>query len=162
MSRLRLLKMLYIADRIVLQKTGRTITGDAVCALENGPVLTRVYDLIKGEDVRVVEWSPFIRNDGKRDLLLHADPGVGKLSRFEVQALADVAARFESNDDWEVADYTHSFPEWQKNRPARGSSRRIPFDDVLEAFDMLPLKDMLLSEAAAESATDQLLPGALR
>ncbi|HVX85481.1 MAG TPA: Panacea domain-containing protein [Phycisphaerae bacterium] len=162
MSRLRLLKMLYIADRIVLQNVGRTITGDAVCALDNGPVLTRVYDLIKGEDVHIVEWSPFIRNEGKRDLLLLADPGIGKLSRFEVHTLGQVADRFDSSDDWEVADYTHAFPEWIKNQPPRGSSKRIPLDDILEALDMLALKPTLVAQAAAESATDQLLPGALR
>lgn len=37
-SRLRLLKLLYIADRISLQKTGTPILGSKVVALKHGPV----------------------------------------------------------------------------------------------------------------------------
>ena len=46
MSYLRMLKLLYLADRECLQETGRPITGDRVVAMEHGPVLSSVYDLI--------------------------------------------------------------------------------------------------------------------
>jgi uncharacterized phage-associated protein len=48
MSYLRMLKLLYIADRETLKETGRPITGDRIVAMEHGPVLSSVYDLIKG------------------------------------------------------------------------------------------------------------------
>jgi uncharacterized phage-associated protein len=40
MSQLRLLKLLYIADREWLAESGYPITGDHARALKNGPVLT--------------------------------------------------------------------------------------------------------------------------
>ena len=52
MERIRLLKLLYIADRELLAETGRTITGDRVVAMDHGPVLSQVYDLIKGQASR--------------------------------------------------------------------------------------------------------------
>ena len=57
MAYIRLLKLLYIADRELLAETGRTLTGDEAVAMKNGPVLSRVYDLIKGvgAEVRGVE-----------------------------------------------------------------------------------------------------------
>lgn len=39
MSYLRMLKLLYLADRESLKETGHTITGDRVVAMEHGPVL---------------------------------------------------------------------------------------------------------------------------
>lgn len=45
---MRLLKLLYIADRESIREVGRPITGGAVVAMERGPVLEEVYDLIPG------------------------------------------------------------------------------------------------------------------
>ena len=44
MSRLRLLKLLYFADRELLVAKVRTITGDSVVAMKYGPVLSQTYD----------------------------------------------------------------------------------------------------------------------
>ncbi len=52
MSRLRLLKFLDIADRELLAEAAHPITGDVGCAMKYGPVLSRVYDLIKGTGPR--------------------------------------------------------------------------------------------------------------
>src|SRR5438105_4403367 len=41
MSRLRLIKLLYIADREALLETGRPITSDTIVAMKHGPVLSR-------------------------------------------------------------------------------------------------------------------------
>ena len=48
MGRLRLLKLLYIADRESLRETGRPIVGTKLVAMDLGPVHSEVYDLIKG------------------------------------------------------------------------------------------------------------------
>ena len=52
MSRLRLLKLLYIADRESLTERARPITGDYPVAMDHGPVLSNTYNLIKGEDYK--------------------------------------------------------------------------------------------------------------
>jgi uncharacterized phage-associated protein len=48
MDRIRLLKLLYIVDRELLVQAGRPLTGDVAVAMNYGPVLSRVYDLIRG------------------------------------------------------------------------------------------------------------------
>src|SRR4051794_11299600 len=103
MSRLRLLKLLYIADREYLKERGRPITGDCVAAMDHGPVLSRTYDLIKGTDVAFATWRRYFRNAGPRDVELEEDPGIGKLSRFEVEKLQHVSERLADMDDWNVA-----------------------------------------------------------
>lgn len=157
MSRLRLLKLLYIADRETLQETGRPITGDRVAAMKNGPVLSRTYDLIKGEDFAAPAWEEFIQREGPQDVRLRKEPGVGKLSRQEIAKLTAVSDRYSASDDWDIAEITHDFPEWKKNKPEGNSRAWIPLDDLLEAMGLLADKDRLLSEMQADADLDRLL-----
>ena len=54
--------MLYIADRIALDRLEMTITGDCYVSMKYGPVLSKVYDLIKGKPVgnALPLWTEFI------------------------------------------------------------------------------------------------------
>lgn len=157
MSRMRLLKMLYIADRECIAQTGRPISGDRAVAMKNGPVLSRTYDLIKGEDFQAPTWSKFIENVGRIDVALRSDPGVGLLSKHEIAKLQEIARRFEESDDWEVANYTHQFEEWKKHEPEGNGQNPIPLDDVLAATGMQQFKESLLQESSATARFDQLL-----
>src|SRR4051812_11294735 len=89
MTRLRLLKLLYIADRETLQEAGRPITGDRAVAMKNGPVLSRIYDLIKGADLAAPEWERFFRNADRWEVELVGEPGVGELSKYEIEKLQE-------------------------------------------------------------------------
>lgn len=157
MGRLRLLKLLYIAERERLQECGRPITGDSVVAMDHGPVLSQIYNLIKGVDLLTPQWERYVRSVGLREVLLVEDPGVGELTRREIEKLHQVSKRFEDVDDYAIAIYTHSFPEWVRNQPPAGSANRIPLDHVLEATGLMPIKDQLLSDAANLRLADDLL-----
>lgn len=113
--------------------------------MDHGPVLSTTYDLIKGSGAASPEWNRFFNSDG-RDVLLAADPGVGKLTRYEIRKLQDVAQRFVAEDNYAVADYTHTFAEWIKNRQAKGSKRDIPADDLLDATGLSPINDQLIRD----------------
>jgi uncharacterized phage-associated protein len=159
MSRLRLLKLLYIADREALSERARPITGDRPVAMDNGPVLTDTYDLIKGEDFLAPEWEKYVKREG-RNVVLATDPGVGDLSRFEIGKLHDIARKFQELDDWDVAEFTHTFEEWKRNVPSKGSSKPIPIEDILAATGLSQLKDQLAADSAAEAAAARLLESA--
>lgn len=157
MSQPRLLKLLYTADRESLKETGRTVTGDQVVAMEQGPVLSRTYNVIKGNWHGVERWSRFIENVGKRDLRLLADPGVDALSPYEVEKLQEVASRFDAVDDWSVVEKTHEYPEWKKNQPSGGTTKEIPTADILDAVGMSEHKDEILREAESYARIEQAL-----
>lgn len=130
MSYLRLLKLLYIAEREWIAETGESITGDRAYALKNGPVLSSVYNLIKGDATQSGRWDDFIHKDGYQVTLI-ADPGRGELSKGMIDKLSDITARHREDDDWHIVDVSHTFPEWEKNRI--GNSHPIPVEDILEA-----------------------------
>jgi len=156
MNYMRLLKLLYIADRESIQKTGRPITGDAVAAMERGPVLSEVLDLIKGLHLRSPDWSNFIQRN-EYDVRLVQEPGVAKLSRFEIELLEQVAEEHRARDEWAMVEFTHSFPEWRKNDPGKSkSSKWIPLHDILEAVGRSADEADIEEDAKAERAFARL------
>jgi hypothetical protein len=155
MSRLRLLKLLYIADRELLAAKGRTITGDRVVAMKNGPVLRRTYDLIKGLEARASEWEDFIHPDGYA-IELRGDPGLDDLSNAEIAMLQAVSDRYHNVDDEDPSTLTHDFPEWRGHSASSGAEL-IPWEEVLAAQNKEEIIEIAENNAATSQALDELL-----
>jgi uncharacterized phage-associated protein len=134
MSYMRLLKLLYVADREMLASTASPLTGDQAYAMRFGPVLSRTYSLIKETDFRFGEWSRFLQTQGYA-IKLVADPGRGRLSKGEIEKLTEISERYRLKDQWELSDLTHDFPEWKRHWPdtADNGSYPIPWEDMLLA-----------------------------
>jgi len=49
MSYLKLIKLLYLLDREALLRGGRPVTTDRYVSMANGPVVSRIYELIREE-----------------------------------------------------------------------------------------------------------------
>ena len=154
MGYLRLLKLLYIADREWLAETGESITGDRAQAMKYGPVLTRVYDLIRGNGSRAGGWDDFIHTEGYAVTLV-ADPGRGELSRGIVDKLTQVTERYRDLDDWELSERTHEFREWADHY-AGGGANPIPWQDILHAQDKPEMVAVVEREEAARQALDAI------
>jgi len=131
MKYLGLLKMLYIADRIALERMDQPITGDCAYSMKFGPVLSGVYDLIKGNNVNnaLPLWSKYIRRSDKNFVKLLADPSEGYLCEEEEEIIQEVYSKFGHLDPFDVAEWTHGLPEWQK--PPENSCIPIIVEDVL-------------------------------
>jgi uncharacterized phage-associated protein len=154
MERFRLLKLLYIADRELLAETGRTIMGDRAIAMRHGPVLSQVYDLIKGEASRAGEWGRFVHTMNHA-VELRKDPGRGELSRGEIEKLAEVTDRYRNVDDWALSEATHDFAEWGKNF-APGADAAIPWRDVLAAQGREELVEIIERDEMDRRYLDEL------
>jgi uncharacterized phage-associated protein len=154
MERIRLLKLLYIADRESLAETGRVITGDRAVAMEHGPVLSRVYDLIKGEATRAGEWGRYIHSEG-HSVVLKDDPGRGELTRREIEKLKELTDRYRDVDDWALSESTHEFPEWLGNH-AEGIAATIPWRDALTAQGKEELVEIIERDQASRLALDEI------
>ena len=153
MNYMRLIKLLYIADRECLREIRRPLTGSHVVAMKRGPVLEDVLHLIRGEHIQTPEWSKYLhRNHFSLELI--ADPGLGDLSYFEVEKLEEIAERYAENDEWDLVNITHEFAEWQKNDPG-DSSKPIPLDDILAAVGHLDEKSEITKDAETEALIAQ-------
>ena len=150
MNYMRLLKVLYLADRESVRLTGWPITGDRIAAMKRGPVLSHVFDLIKGEHLRSPEWTRFILRD-QYNVRLVDEPGQSSLSRFEIETIERVAEECRSLDEWDMVQHTHDHcPEWTKNAPEESEKMNwIPLTDLIEAVGRSG--DMAEIEADAEA-----------
>lgn len=154
MSRLRLLKLMLIADRECLRRTGRPILGSKVVAMNNGPLHSDVYDLIKGTHKDEARWSWFISKAGQRDVKLTREPPVGMLSRHEIELLNDVSDRHAQLDDYELSDATHSFSEFDKHFH-KNTSTVIPLEDMIDGVQRTADKAAIIADLKDDTAWDQ-------
>ncbi len=157
MNYMKLLKLLYIADRESIAETGRPITGDCPVAMERGPVLSRTLDIINGLSLESDQWERFIRRaeDQSYEVEIISDPGRGHLSRYEISKLEEVNSRFADKDEWAMVQWTHKqLEEWIANDPGT-SSKRIPLRDILEAVGVADQADEIIDEARAAARFDQ-------
>ncbi len=153
MNYMRLLKVLYIAERESLAESGKPITGSNVIAMERGPVLEDVFRLIRNQHISTPRWAEFLRVDNYY-LEMTSDPGVGLLSRFVTRKLEDVAQRHAQHDEWDMVEITHKLPEWEKNNPGT-SWKDISLSDILAAVGRADDLDEFIAAAKFESQLDQ-------
>src|ERR1051325_2348370 len=83
MGRMRLLKLLYLANRQSLKETGDPIVDDDNFAMKDGPVLSHTYDLIKDSE-RDAEaqaaWNDHFKVVDRILIQMLSDPGTDHLS----------------------------------------------------------------------------------
>ena len=131
MPYLRLVRLMYVAERELLAQTATPLTGDIYKATERGPILGHVLDLILGKGSRSAEWECFIKRSGYAVKLV-SEPGRGRLSGDVVDKLAEVSQRYRDRGDWTPRDLAHEFPEWERSLPGEGSAL-IALKDILDA-----------------------------
>lgn len=147
---MRLLKLLYIADRESLQEMGRPIIGDRFIALERGPTLSHLLDLAKQRAYDSSEWDKYIELNGF-EITLVQDPGNDKLCRYEIDKLKDIWLKRQNDDEWVVAKETEKFREWLKNKPEPGKRNDITLLDVLEAVGRQDWHEAIVEDAQDEA-----------
>lgn len=157
-TRLRLLKLLYIADRRCLKETGKPLIGDRAVAMDCGPLHSTIYNMIKGESIHDRKWSKYIRQSGPRDVHLQHHPGNSKLSRYEVNLLRQVSIEMMPYGEWELVDLTHGFAEYKKANASRKpkSSVPIPLEDIIDGVLRTDDKAGILQDIADSNAFDEL------
>lgn len=137
MNYMKLIKLLYIAERELLAEIATPLTGDTYKALDNGPVLSRVLDQIKRRSGTDRTWQDYLQT-ARYDVHLRVDPGVKNLSKAIEVKLQEVAERYRFYDQYQMVDITHEFPEWAEYRPQAGRSRLIPPEAVVAAMGRSP------------------------
>ncbi len=152
MKYIRLLKLLYVADRESMRQTGFPITGDDPYAMRKGPVLTTVLRLVNGmRDSTAAEaaapvWDEWIQPQSDFYVGLLGDPGHKKLTRREIAILDSVAERYHGQDPWSIIEQLHQeLPEWEKNYPGGNSSAAISAEDILDEVGQSNRREFIIA-----------------
>lgn len=141
-ERHRTLKMIYLADKLHLERYGAPITGDRYIKKNFGPVASATYDAIKafsGEPNRAdPELLEMLRGklhvDGRRISAL-ADPDPLEISPSMAECLDAVVSTYDHLDFGSLTDLTHD-EAWHsadehKPIPAEAIVRTLPRSEIL-------------------------------
>ena len=177
-DKLRMLKLVYFADRYHLRKYGRLITNDQYWAMQFGPVASSVKEMAELDSLCGTErhYAMQYLLRGMEDLnepkylvksISSMDESV--FSESDLEALNYAWDRFSSNMR-SLVNITHRYPEWKRHesRLEAGESR-VPmslydfFDDPEDGNDPCwPLSDedrVIHKEALAEQGRIEALWG---
>ncbi|MBY3247443.1 MULTISPECIES: Panacea domain-containing protein [Rhizobium] len=148
---LKATKLIYLADRLSMERRDFPITNDTYVSMKFGPVNSYTYSYMNGAaPTRQEDWLEFISPRHHENLMLSQQVEIGdldELSRGDIRLLEETWGKFKDIDRFALADWTHEFcPEWKD--PA-GSS--IPIElarifQVLEKNDPVDLAEDLQTE----------------
>lgn len=130
MSHLKLMKLLYLADREALLRFGRPITFDYCVSMEHGPVLSQTYNLLIGDTQTGGPWIKTISTPTNNEVSILEDPGDDKLSDAEDRLIREIFDEHGKKSRWDLRDFTHTLAEWQD---PKGSSIKIDYKEILVA-----------------------------
>lgn len=126
---LKAVKLIYLADRLSMDRRDAPITNDQYVSMDFGPVNSSTYNYLKGAaPSRIDQWIEFIGIRNGNDIPLSREitipDDLDELSRSEISMLSETWENFKDIDRFELAEWTHKFcPEWTH---PHGSS--IPID----------------------------------
>ena len=131
---MKLIKLLYLADRKALLDLGNPITGDRMMSMPKGPVLSGILDLINWGRRRseTSVWLQYVSEPIGYDVTLAAEgisiDELDLLSESERQILDEIDEEYGRVDKWSLVELTHRLPEWHD---PRGSSLPIDPAEIL-------------------------------
>lgn len=134
-------KLVYLADRESVAKTGFPIQDEPRVSMKHGPVNSNTYSFINGEyDPAEFGWSDFLSDRSNHRIGL-AKPDLSvddldELSDADVQVLDSVWDKFGQMDQWQLVEWTHqtdNIPEWED---PGNSSYEIPVERMMRALSI--------------------------
>jgi uncharacterized phage-associated protein len=122
LSILKLMKLLYLAERRSFEKYGEPMIGDRLVSMPHGPVLSSTYNHMNGELESVKGgWDFWIADRAEHDLALRnpktlksPEKDLSELSEADLEILAEIWGHFGRMSGMRLRDYTHMHcPEWK-------------------------------------------------
>ena len=156
LSVLKLVKLIFFADRLHLIRYGRPIFGGRYSALPHGPVPSELYETMSKagdatKDYRRVGYDLEALNSYNEEYLAESD----------LEVLSEINKALGSKDKWALRDLSHELKPWKNNFKADGEDPResfaIPYEDFFADFPpekMQMLEIMKEDEAARASIRD--------
>ena len=133
---LKAVKLVYLADRESIALYGFPIQDEARVSMPLGPVNSKTYAYIQGEQEQgVADWSEYLQDRENhmlalaRNTITFAD--LDELSDADALVLDKVWDRFGPMGKWELVHWTHNptnLPEWED---PQGSSAPIPLARIM-------------------------------
>lgn len=152
-SVLKLVKLMYLADRESMRQYGRPMSFDTMVSMPHGPVSSHTLDLINGftGGAEGDAWDYWISGRDGHFVELRRDferKDLDQLSNADLRVLDTTWTRFGHMDQWELRDFTHDHcSEWRDPTNSEKQSIRI---DEIDIFRAVGIEEKEAAELAQE------------
>lgn len=133
MSHMKLIKLLYLAEREAIARFGAPLTHDACVSMPYGPVLSATLDRMnEGEMYQGGYWDRHITPKRNHEVALRNPEALpnDQLSPAEEALIDEIFQRYGRLSRWDLVKFTHTLPEW---RDPQGSSLPIDPGEILRS-----------------------------
>lgn len=160
----KLMKLMYLAERLSLKRYGEPLTGDRLVSMPHGPVLSMTYDHVNGAlpsceggwDSWIADRAGHVVALSDESMIRSPEEDLLRLSDSDLEVLAETWADFGHWDRWALVSYTHSdaCPEWED---PEGSSKPIKYATLFEkvgysADEATALVERMVTQQALNAA----------
>lgn len=148
---MKLVKLVYLLDRLSLDRRGIPVVGGDYLSMRNGPVTSELLDIINagklfGEpDTR---WEQSISDRRNHDVQLEQMPPREQVSDAEVALANQIWGEHGTKDQWQLVEWCHTHcPEWT---PVTRGCAPIAVERIAIALGKAPEVVQRLRQEAAE------------
>lgn len=127
-----ILKLIYLADKTSLENYGRFVTGDRYFAMEQGPVASNTYDILK--EARSSNDFGFLV-EHRFHLKPLRDADTDELSESDIFCLDQIIQAFGHFPSWKLLEEAHD-DTWENIwQTATAKSVPIPVEGIIQLFE---------------------------
>jgi uncharacterized phage-associated protein len=148
---MKLVKLVYLLDRLSIQRRSIPVVGGTYLSMRNGPVTSELLDLINAGSlwgVTQCNWEKFIGNRQNHEVSLIEKPACQNLAEAELALIDEVYREHGAKNQWQLRDWCHEHcAEWTLLEEGRD---RISVERLAEAVGKSGEQIRHLAESAAE------------
>jgi len=121
-DKLKVVKLIFFADRYHLRKYDRLVTNDSYFAMKLGPVSSGTKDILDANssfiDQDIIDYSSEYFNREANDVISTQEVDYAVFSKSDIESLDFAWDTFGKYNQINLKDITHYYPEWRKHKPA--------------------------------------------
>ena len=148
---MKLVKLVYLLDRLSLAQRGIPVVGGTYFSLPNGPITSEFLDLINSGKVCGAGescWDDCISDRQNHDVALVREAAPDHLSPSELDLIADVHREHGGKNQWQLRDWCHErCEEWT---PLEQGRERIALERLARAVGKNEAQISRIKEEAEE------------
>jgi uncharacterized phage-associated protein len=152
MNVMKLVKMVYLLDRLSIARRGIPVVGGVYYSMRNGPVTSELLDVINAgrlADESDCSWEQFISTRTGHEVGLVDQAPVEFVSESEIQLIAEIYKEHGQKDQWQIRDWCHqNCGEWT---PLQAGREKIQVEDIAVNVGKSEAEVKRISEEATES-----------
>ncbi len=154
MNYMKLVKLLYFADRKALEEFEHPITYDTYANLPRGPILSSTLNLVKGQFSASAYWDKYFEREDRYIKVRGEYPKLKKLSPADVRILKKIYSDLGQYNQFQLAELSEKLPEWED---PHGSSNPLEIPEILAKLkyskkDIERIRSELLDKCILDAA----------